>query len=79
MASVDNILRHEGLPPGMEALTCKLTATGTSTLISRVSHVRAVFVSARGTNGATFTWTGRTVTITGTENDDVDIVIFGSK
>ena len=79
MAVVDNIVRVEGAPAGQEVLKAELTgATSTYTSI-KFNTVIAFHVTVRGTNSATTTISGRTLTITGTNNDVVDITIYGLK
>ena len=80
MATVDAIVKFETGVPFMESVRCDLTATGTSTYITRkFARIHSVFVVAEGTNGATYTWAIKTVTITGTADDHVNIIIIGYK
>jgi|ETNvirnome_2_300_1030623.scaffolds.fasta_scaffold08282_2 glutamate synthase domain-containing protein 3 len=77
MASVDNIVHANSETPGSEVVRAQLTGT-TSTYVSEVFNtIQNVSVSTEGTNGATYAWSGVTVTITGTNNDYVNIIIHG--
>ncbi len=77
MASVDNISFFETGVPHEEIVRAQLTS-GTSTFVSRkFNRLHSVHFSVEGTNGATFTWTSRTVTIIGTNDDWVDLKIVG--
>jgi len=78
MATVDEINVYEGDTPNEEIARVRLTATGTSTYVSRkFSRLHSVFVAVEGTNATTFTWTTKTVTITGTNNDYAQVRIIG--
>ena len=77
MAEVDNISIKEGGVPGIEAVRAQLTGT-TSTYTPRlVGNVKNVNISVEGTNTMTWTRSGRTITITGTNDDWVNITING--
>jgi len=79
MATVDNITVSETSPPGTELVRAQLTASGTSTYVSRrLSNVQGCIVVVEGTNGATFTRSTKTITITGTNDDWVDILLWGT-
>lgn len=79
MATVDAIVEAQTYIPGLEVVRADLTGA-TSTYVSRkFARLHNVFVIAEGTNGATYTWTGITVTITGTNDDHVNILLFGEK
>jgi len=77
MAVVDNITRKEitGLL-GIEVVRAQLTGA-TSTFVSKFGTVVAVGINVEGTNGATWTRSGSTITITGTNDDWVNIFVFG--
>jgi len=77
MAAVDNVTKVEFPIPNMEVVKAQLTATGTSTYVSRFGTIYTCHVNVRGTNTTTKTVSGRTVTITGTNDDWVDIIITG--
>ena len=77
MAEVDNISIKEGGVPGIEAARAQQTGT-TSTYTPRlVGNIKAVVINVEGTNTLTWTRSGRTITVTGTNDDWVNIVIFG--
>jgi len=76
MAVVDNVTRIEQTNPKLEVVRALLTGAS-STFVSDFGTIQGVIVVAEGTNGATFTWTGSTVTITGTNNDAVTIMVWG--
>lgn len=78
MTVVDNVTRMETAPPGLEIVRAKLTGA-TSTYIARMSRVISHDVYVEGTNGATTTISGKTITITGTNDDWVNIRVYGSK
>lgn len=77
MASVDNISRWEVGVPGIVRVRCQLTATGTSTYVVPLSKVRGFVFSVEGTNATTATRSGQTITITGTDDDYVNIEAWG--
>jgi len=79
MAIVDNVTRIKQTDPNLELIRAALTATGTSTFVSKFGTIFAVFVQEEGTNGATYTWTGSTVTITGTDTDYINMMIWGTE
>ena len=78
MADVDNPTRIETGAPFVEILRAQQTGA-TSTYTSRFANVIAAQVSVEGTNTMTWTRSGRTITVTGTNNDWVNIVIYGQK
>jgi len=77
MAVTDNTTKAEvkGLP-GVEIVRTQLTGA-TSTYVAKFGTVQAVLVNVEGTNSLTWTRSGTTITLTGTNNDWVNIVIFG--
>lgn len=78
MAIVDNIVRKEitGVS-GMEVLRCMATGA-TSSFTSKFGNVTAFVVYDETTGGtATTSISGNTLTITATNDDYLDIVIFG--
>lgn len=82
MAVVDNIVKKEITSiHGLTVMTAKLTgATSTITSVEHeLSSLDCVNINVRDTNTMTYTVSGTTVTITGTNNDDIDCVIFGKK
>jgi len=81
MAVIDNIVKREVTGVlGMVVGTGKLT--GSTSTITSVEHglsaIDSAIVVARGTNGATYTISGTTITVTGTNDDDIEYIIFGS-
>ncbi|MBW6469628.1 MAG: hypothetical protein K0A90_00220 [Methanosarcinaceae archaeon] len=81
MAVIDNIVKKEVTGVlGMVVLKAKLT--GTTSTITTVEHglseIFSAIIVARGINGATYTISGTTITVTGTNNDDIECIIFGS-
>lgn len=82
MAEVDGIVYKELTGEhGKTVFACDLT--GATSTISAVTHklssVTSFDVHPRGTNSATPTISGTTVTVTGTNNDTVDCVFYGKK
>lgn len=77
MASVDNIVHASSEDPGSEVVRVQLTGATSTYISERFNTLQFVSVVAEGTNGATFTWSGSTVTIIGTNNDYVNIIIHG--
>ena len=76
MAAVDNVTRTN-IPIGnVEIVRAQLTGT-TSTFVSKFGKILSCVLNEEGTNGATYTWSTRTVTITGTNDDYVNIIIVG--
>ncbi len=79
MADVDNIDLFETGTPGEEKVRAQLTS-GTSTFKpQKIGTIRSIVVTVEGTNTTTYTWTGNTVTILGTNDDWVNIIVTGSK
>ena len=76
MATVDNIVRFEPGIVGTEVVRAQLTGAS-STFVSRLGTVTAAHVDVEGTNSCTWTRSGRTITLTGTEDDYVDITCYG--
>ena len=78
---MDNITYDELAPKGMTLMRCQLT--GASSTITTTEHkmgtVKGHIVVAEGTNGATSTISGSTITVTGTNNDYVDVIVWGVK
>ena len=79
MAVVDNIVRLETGPTSEEILRAKLTGSTSTYTSVKFGNVLAAFVSVEGTNGATFTRSGKVLTITGTNDDDINIRLVGNK
>jgi len=73
MASVDNIDAN-WIAPGMLSVRAQLTGAS-STYVVPAGKIRSVLLRHEGTNGATYTWTSSTITITGTNNDWVNILV----
>lgn len=82
MAEVDGIVYKELTGEhGKAVFRCDLSgATSTiSAVTHKLSQVDSFQVQPRGTNTATSTISGTTVTVTGTNNDTVDCVFYGKK
>jgi len=77
MASVDNIVHASSEDPGSEVVRCQLTGASSTYISERFNTLQFVSVVAEDTNGATYTFTGSTLTIVGTNNDFVNILIHG--
>ena len=79
MADVDNIDFFETGTPYVESVRAQLTG-GTSTFTpQKIATIRSPVVTVEGTNSMTYTWTGTTITITGTNDDWVNILVVGTK
>tara|TARA_R100001244_G_scaffold34657_1_gene32006 strand:+ start:179 stop:415 length:237 start_codon:yes stop_codon:yes gene_type:complete len=77
MASVDNIVHASSEDPGSEVVRVQLTGATSTYISERFNTLQFVSAVAEGTNATTFTWTGSTLTITGTNDDYVNILIHG--
>jgi len=63
---------------GMEVVRGQVTAATTGTYVSKFGTILAVVISNETTNNTIkASWSSSTVTITATQNDYVDFVIFG--
>lgn len=76
MAAVTEVSRLAPGIPGLEIVRATLTGA-TSTFVSKFGTVIASLVKAEGTNACTWTISDRTLTITGTNADYVDIIVAG--
>jgi len=76
MAITDNTTEIDQTNPTMEVVRTQLTGSS-STYVSKLSTIWGVLLAVEGTNGATYTWSSKTVTIAGTDNDWVTMVIWG--
>ena len=76
MADVDNITEFQTNIPVLQLVRAQLTGS-TSTFTSKFGTIKGCMVLPEGTNGATYTVSGNTITITGTNNDWVNIFIWG--
>lgn len=79
MAEVDNIIQVEVAPPGLEIARCLLTGATSTYTSKRFANVVAAFVSVEGTNTMTWTRSTNVVTITGTNNDAVNVILVGTR
>ncbi|MHA1827945.1 MAG: hypothetical protein ACTSX6_04775 [Candidatus Heimdallarchaeaceae archaeon] len=79
MASVDNISKWETGVPYEESVRAQLTGSTSTYVTQKFSTIHSVIVTVEGTNSMTYTWSGKTVTITGTNDDWVNIRITGWK
>jgi len=76
MAVVDNVNKFPQTNPSLEMVRAQLTGAS-STFETKFATIQSVLVQEEDANGATYTWTGRTITITGTDDDWVTIIIAG--
>lgn len=82
MAEVDGIVKFElDQKLRMSVFSCDLTATGDST-ISATTHkmgnsITVAIVTVRGSNTTTHTVSGTTITVNGTADDTVDVIVYG--
>lgn len=76
MAAVDNVTRFEHGDPSKEVVRAQLTGA-TSTFVSKFGTVISAQVDVEGTNTMTWTRSGSTITITGTNDDWVNITVYG--
>ena len=79
MADVDNIVRLETGAPWIELLRAKLTGSTSTYTTIKFGNVITAQVDVEGTNGVTWTRSGKTITFTGTNDEDVQIRIIGQK
>ena len=79
MAAVDGVVNIEGGPAGLELLKADLTGATSTYVSKKFNTLIFASVNVRGTNTMTYTISGITITITGTNNDTVDIAIAGLK
>ena len=79
MAEVDNKDFFETGAPHEERVRAQLTGGTSAFTPKKMGKIRSVIVSVEGTNSMTYTWTGLTVTITGTNDDFVNISVVGEK
>jgi len=77
MAVVDNVTTYESENPYEEIVRAALTGTTSTFVTKQFSRIHSVSVIVEGTNATTFTWATKTVTITGTNDDYVQIKIIG--
>jgi hypothetical protein len=77
LAAIDNVVEKEikGVF-GLKVLRGQLTGA-TSTYKSTFGKVFAVIAQVEGTNSFTWTRSGVTITMTGTNDDYVNLAIFG--
>jgi len=78
MAAVDNVTRSQDVLPGMETVRVQLTGATSTYESERFGTVTAFVATVEGTNATTYTISGNTITITGTNNDFVNLVLYGS-
>lgn len=76
MAVVDGVVRFQPGLVGVEIVRAALTGAS-STFVSKFGTVNACHVDVEGTNTCTWTRSGRTITLTGTEDDYVNITVYG--
>jgi len=78
MAITDNTVVNELAPPGSYECRTQLTGT-TSTHVIRLSDTKGFVATVEGTNTTTFNRTGNTITITGTNDDWVNLRGWGTQ
>ncbi len=76
MAATDNTVTLEHGDPSKEVVRTQLTGA-TSTFVSKFGTVVAFQLTVEGTNATTATRSGSTITITGTDDDYVNLTIYG--
>ena len=79
MAEVDNIDVFETGDPHVEEVRAQLTGSTSTYTLQKMTTIRRILVSVEGTNSLTFTFSGATVTLTGTNDDRVNLSIVGEK
>ncbi len=83
MAVVDNIVRDElafAHTLNVHSFRCQLTgATSTITSSEHLfgSKISTCVISVEGTNSMTWTRSGTTITVTGTNDDYINVIITG--
>jgi hypothetical protein len=79
MAVVDNITSDELSPKGVSMFRCQLT--GATSTITKAHHkfgrVLGAIINVEGTNTMTWTRSTTTLTVTGTEDDWVNCIVWG--
>ncbi len=82
MAVVDGVVYHEiSGEHGKIVFRCALTGTSSTitSAIHKMSQLDVALLDVRGTNTMTYTVSGTTITVTGTNDDILDVVIYGKK
>ena len=79
MAEVDNIDVFETGVPAEERVRVQLTGSSSTYTLQKITTVRSLILSVEGTNSMTFTFSGSVITITGTNDDRVNISVVGEK
>ena len=81
IAVVDNITYDELSPKGVSMFRCQLT--GATSTITKSHHkfgrVLGAVLSVEGTNSMTWTISTTTITVTGTNDDYVNVIVWGVK
>ena len=77
MASVDNIIEF-ALPPSLGIQMVRVQLTGaSSTFVTRFTKTDGFIATVEGTNTTTYARSSNTITITGTNDDYVNFIIWG--
>ena len=79
MAEVDNIVRLETGAPYEEVARAQLTGATSTYSSVKFGNVISYMVTVEGTNSMTYTTSGKVITITGTNDDFVNIKLVGNK
>ena len=79
MAEVDNITMVEVAPLGLEIARCQLTGATSTYTSKRFANVTSFQVQVEGTNTCTITRSTITLTITGTNDDWVNVILTGTR
>ena len=79
MATVDNITVFATGTPSLELVRCQLTGTTSTYVTRKFSNVAGYVLEVEGTNATTSTRSTKTITITGTNDDWVNIILWGNK
>jgi len=79
MAEVDNIDVFETGDPHIEEVRAQLTGSTSTYTLQKINTIRRLIVTVEGTNSLTYTFSGSTITLTGTNDDRVNISVVGEK
>ena len=79
MAEVDNIDVFETGDPHIEEVRAQLTGSTSTYTLQKIDRIRRLIITVEGTNSLTYTFSGSTITLTGTNDDRVNISVVGEK
>ena len=79
MATVSAISWFETGEPSIEVVRATLSGATSTYVVRKFGRIQSVLVTVEGTNAMTYTWTTKTITITGTSSDEVNIMVTGCK